>query len=132
MAMNNIDMLNENELEALFEAARDTAPMPSQALWDRVHAGAEAALPTPHSFARTQPVRVGLLAGLIAAIGGWPSLAGLATATLAGVWIGFSNPEALTDSSVALLLPGLSQTETYELEDFDPGLNGFSAMLEEG
>jgi len=115
MAMNDHDMLSDAQLEALFEHAREEVILPSQALWERVHADADACLPVQQPDPRRAPARTGLIAGLIAAIGGWPSLAGLATATIAGVWIGFSNPEMLTDTSVSGLLPGLSATETYQL-----------------
>ena len=35
--------------------------------------------------------------GFLSLIGGWPSMAGLVTATVAGVGIGFASPEAITD-----------------------------------
>jgi hypothetical protein len=31
--------------------------------------------------------------GWLAAIGGWPAAAGLATATVAGLWIGYAQPD---------------------------------------
>ncbi len=132
MAMNEHDMLNDTELAALFEAAQESAPLPSQKLWDQVHQDALAALPPPRGVANVAPAQPGILAGIIAAIGGWPSLAGLVTATIAGVWIGFANPDALNDSTIAGLLPGFSATQGYDLDDFAPGFTGLSAILEEG
>lgn len=132
MAMNEHDMLTDNELDALFEAAQESAPLPSQNLWDQVHQDALAEIPRLRGGARVSPAQPGILAGLIAAIGGWPSLAGLSTAAIAGVWIGFANPDALNDSTIAGLLPGFNISENYELEDFEPGFAGLSAILEEG
>ena len=51
----------------------------------RVAADAARAVPKPPSAIRTRP-------GFLASLGGWPALAGFATATLAGVWIGAAAP----------------------------------------
>ncbi len=127
--------LSDAELELLFQAVQDTAPVPSEELWQRVHADADAAMPPPAtrpaSTAR-RPVQVGLVAGLLAAIGGWPSMAGLATAAIAGVWIGFSNPAALSELNDLGLLPGDTSAQVFDLEDFDPGLGDFADLLDEG
>jgi hypothetical protein len=61
----------------------------------------------------------GLLAGLREAIGGWPALAGLATATLAGVWIGYSPPASLDALSTTLLDSDYSLTMDSSLPDYD-------------
>ncbi len=39
------------------------------------------------------PVRGGILRQFFDGIGGWPALAGMVTATVAGVWIGVSPPD---------------------------------------
>lgn len=132
MVMNEHDKLSDTELEALFEAARDTAPMPSQNLWEQVHQDALALMPEPGGIAIPAPITQGPVAGLIDAIGGWISLAGLTTATLVGVWIGFVNPDVLNESAIAGILPGFNASESFDLEDLEPGFSGLSAILEEG
>ncbi|MEO0774585.1 MAG: hypothetical protein AAFZ04_15555 [Pseudomonadota bacterium] len=80
-------------------AAQDTPPRDD--LIARVMADADAvqadfmALPAPAK--RSAGRRV------LAVIGGWPSLAGLATAGLAGVWIGMAQPALLVAGSDVLL-----------------------------
>ena len=49
---------------------------------------------------RTERGSTGLMAqlrGVIAAIGGWPALGGLATASAAGLWIGLAPPSFIPD-----------------------------------
>ena len=83
-------------LEAYFEAARAETAAPSTELMARVlsdaHAVQDGLMPSPDKgMAR--------LAGLrraFRAVGGWPAMAGLASATVAGVWIGATQPDALT------------------------------------
>ncbi|WP_204115839.1 hypothetical protein [Shimia biformata] len=77
-------------LETFFDAARaDPSATPSEALLQRIMADAAA-----EQFAATAPApvrgkRKGPIAALVAALGGWQPVGGLAVATLAGVWIGF-------------------------------------------
>lgn len=84
-------------LEAHFAAARAADLGPSDALMARVMADAiaeqEAAQAVP-AAGRVAPERVGLR-GVFRALGGWPAVAGLSCATLAGIWIGVAPPEAL-------------------------------------
>lgn len=99
----------DNGLDLFLAAARDAAPEPSAALMARVLADAEALQPSPrpqveaappgrpaHRVYRRQgwPARLWqrLAGGLTAALGGAGAVAGLATAALAGVWIGFAQP----------------------------------------
>jgi hypothetical protein len=97
-------------LEALFaEAAGDGKPEVPADLMARILADAEAMQPTAAALA-ARPARQGLFSQFMQAIGGWPSLAGLATATVAGVWIGFSAYGTIVPSSVADLIEGDSQT----------------------
>ncbi len=125
-------------LEPLFEAARAEAPQPSAELMARILADAQAHLPTPtpapvaamRPVRAVQPVRRGWLAGLLAALGGWPSVAGMATATVAGLWLGFAQPEALTTLSGGALLPGAT-AETYELEELIPTYGRLDGLLSE-
>lgn len=87
-------------LDAAFLALRAAAPRPSAALMGRVLSDAAAvAASAAAAGARAPHRRTGGLAALVAAIyrglGGAPAAAGLAAATLAGVWIGASPPAVL-------------------------------------
>ncbi|SNS48673.1 hypothetical protein [Tropicimonas sediminicola] len=91
------------ELEAFFQSARDVGGDPSPALLSRVLADAYAeqdALVVSDAAPEAMPVPVpeaprrGLFAGLLQAVGGWPAMAGLVTATAAGIWIGYNPPAA--------------------------------------
>ncbi|PTW50978.1 dihydroorotate dehydrogenase [Rhodovulum kholense] len=91
--------MNDHEIEALFAAARAERAEPSAALMARIMddamiAAAEAAAPRPVAPrpVAAQTGRRGLLAVLVAAIGGWPALAGVATAGVFGLWIGYAGP----------------------------------------
>jgi hypothetical protein len=82
--------MQETDLESLFATARAERPSPSAGLTARIMADAEAV----QSAFRPAPVpaRPRRWSGWIAAIGGNGVLAGLATATLAGLWLGFAQP----------------------------------------
>lgn len=82
--------MQDTDLESLFATARAEAPLPSAALTARITADADAVQagfkPVP------VPVRARRWSGWIAAMGGTGVMAGLATATLAGLWLGFAQP----------------------------------------
>lgn len=82
-------------LERLFAAGR-AGPQPTDDFMARILAdAAQQAAPLPQAPRR----RSGVLATLLASIGGWPAAAGMATAAATGVWLGFSSPD-LVDSYV--------------------------------
>ncbi|MEM9473669.1 MAG: hypothetical protein AAGA71_00115 [Pseudomonadota bacterium] len=83
-------MTERDPLDDFFDAARARPPAPDPALMARVLADAEA-----QAAAREAPVpvRSGGFAGILRGLGGWPALAGFATATAAGVWIGVALPD---------------------------------------
>jgi len=113
----DMDMLDD-----LFDSAvSDPALAPSPDLMARVLADAEThqevmrAASVPAVSARRSK---GKLFRLMQSLGGWPTLAGLATATVAGVWVGFSAtftvlPDALTGV--------LGSTDDYYLTYLDSG-----------
>lgn len=85
------DDLNDTGLEAFFAAGLDHAPVPSESLLARVMADAEAEMARPVVAAASRAVpKPGFFKTAMAALGGWAGLGGLATATAAGVWIGFA------------------------------------------
>ena len=113
-------------LEALFDEARASAPEPSHDLTARVLADALAAMPVARPAERPDAVaRCGFLGGLLAALGGWGGIGGLATAAVAGVWIGFSS--SVADSTVAGLLGSGDMVGTVELL---PGADAFADVGE--
>lgn len=109
---------NDALLEAHFRAARDFPAEPGADLLARVMADAEA---TQERLSRQAPVEVparsGRLAEMFRALGGWPAVAGLSTATLAGIWIGVAAPDGLATTAVALMGAG----EAAYVIDLEPG-----------
>lgn len=107
-------------LESFFSAARDEAA-PSPALLARVledgyatqdqHAEAAGARSEAAAPPRARGPR-GRLAAFLSAIGGAPGLAGLTAAGLAGLWIGISPPQGLTDVAGALIGTSSSSATT--------------------
>ena len=78
------------DLDALFAEAKHEA-LPPQRLMDAIVAdAAEARVPDVIAIKR-----IGLWTQVLDALGGWPSLSGLATATVAGIYIGFADPTVL-------------------------------------
>lgn len=100
----------DNALEDLFAEARETQPKPSDALMARVMGDAMDAMPKPAPVAEAPRSR-----GFLALIGGWPSLAGLATATVAGIGFGFASPDTVNT---------LALGATYDVSALDIGYGG--------
>jgi hypothetical protein len=121
----------DGDLDALLSQARDVAPSPlPDALFARLVAQAEAMVPAPAAAAPLGSRRgwVSALRQLVADIGGAPGLAGLSVAGVAGLWIGFVQPEAaagvpgLIWDGAAGLSPALSSLldETTPFDELDP------------
>lgn len=94
-------------LEEFFEAARRAPPAPSEALMARVgndalaqQALSQRRIAEPETDRRGAP---GVLIGLLRTIGGWPAVAGLACATLAGVWIGVTPGLGVADAVLEMI-----------------------------
>lgn len=105
-------------IELYFQAARAAPEAASPALMARILADAEA---VQAATRRTPaPRRAGLGEHLYRLLGGWPAMAGLATAAVAGLWLGTSLPTGLLAADemdyVLDMAPGL----TFDLaaEDF--------------
>lgn len=101
-------------LAAHFEALKARPAEPGAALLARIldDAGREQAAfraPAPRS------PRFGRLAETVRTLGGWPAMAGLASAALAGVWIGAAPPAGLA-AAVSQALGGNAEL----LIDVDP------------
>ncbi len=105
--------LNESELDDLFAAAQGAAPAPSKALLMRIAGDADVIA----SERAAPPVRrASLWSRAVAAIGGWPSVAGLAAAGIGGLAIGITSPEALDTAT-----GGYLTASAYDAADFLPG-----------
>ncbi len=108
------------ELDGLLAEAASLATTPSSELMQRVIADADSVAEAGEVKSNpAQPRRRGFIAGLLAGIGGWPAIAGLATATVAGVWIGYASPETLDGITNGLL----TSRTVYEVGDFMPTLD---------
>ena len=118
--------LDDSAFDALFDAA--PRPEPSAALTARILHDARAHQPQTTPAARPQR---GLFATLAQAIGGWPTLGGLATATLAGLYIGFAQPDLLSGQITGVMADA---TEEDTLTGLLPGdsLLFDASFLEEG
>ena len=118
---------DEEALEAFFQEARTEAarPMPGDLL-ARVMADAEALRP-----GRKQPLVRRIAQRLSDGFGGWPAMAGLATATVAGLWFGFSWPAA-TDALAGGALGLTAGVADYPLDDLIFGFQGAAGILTEG
>ncbi len=109
----------EAALVAVFAAARAAAPEPSAVFLARVLADAEAVQAQRRAPVPSRPARQGRWRGILAALGGWGAAGGLATATLAGLWLGFAGAQG-TGAVAGLLAGEDEQIGTLDLiPDFD-------------
>ena len=90
------------DLSRFFEAAKQAPPTPPKALMHRVLEDARVVQPQGIRAPR-QSLLVRRWREFAGAVGGWPAMAGLATATVAGVWLGVMPPAALPDATGAYL-----------------------------
>lgn len=136
MAKTDKNMQDDPFLETLFETARADDIQPSETLMSAIVADAAKHQPRDEPLAApSAPARpkAGFWRDLAAAIGGWPSMAGLVSATVAGVWIGFAAPTQVETLSGGLILSdSIAYAEgTYSLEDLTPSYLGTSLLLED-
>lgn len=107
-------MADTADLDAILAAARTAGADASEDFLARVLADAYAMQPQPTAVVAV-PAASGWRARLVAslsALGGMGAAAGLATATLAGVWIGFARPDLI--GGLGLAWTG-AQVESIEL-----------------
>ncbi|MCT4558283.1 MAG: hypothetical protein N4A61_09515 [Pelagimonas sp.] len=106
-------------LDDFFTAARATSPVPDVDFLAQLTQDALKAQPRP----RSRVAQPGLWQQFKTALGGWPGVAGLATACAVGLWIGVNPPAGISD----YLLVDQSGGEL----GFDP-MNGFDLIMMEG
>jgi hypothetical protein len=124
---------DDSGLEAFFAAARGAAPEPSAELLTRIMAGAEAELAARAAPPAAAPRRW-RLANLVKTLGGWPALAGMATAAATGLWLGFAAPDSLNTLAGGLLLQDSTTATSYDYDftDLVPGYSSsFSTLTSE-
>ncbi len=109
---------HETTLDAAFAAARAQKPQPSSDVMARVLADAELVQSELACLPVRPQQRRGYLRQFLEALGGWPAMAGLATAGIAGVWLGI-NPQIGVSDAVAEFL-GAGDTVGYAV-DVMPG-----------
>lgn len=118
MAMTDRFEFEDTDLERFFRAARTAAPEPPAAFLTRLAAQAEAVqaetVPARAVPARAARPRLGLVSALAAAFGGWAALGGMATATVAGLWIGLAGAPTLVQAV------GLGSTVSAEPDSYLP------------
>ena len=98
------------DLDALFADMRTQDVVPAPDFMARVLADAldVQAAAVPVTVAPRPPSR---LRQLLAASGGWPAVAGLATAGVAGLWIGVNPPASIMTTAESYL--GTTVTDQY-------------------
>lgn len=114
-------------LDEVFAAGRADAPVPSADLLARIMADADGVAEGREALTEPRRKRRSWIAGIAAVVGGWPALAGMATAAAAGVWIGAAQPEAVTTLTGGVLP---ATTSDYELEDMFPGYSAYVTYQE--
>lgn len=90
--------MQDDDLDRLLTAAASAPARPSDALMQRVLADALALQPAAPGLPASlgpQPSRPGLLARIAAELGGGPALAGLGTAAVFGLALGYLSPATL-------------------------------------
>jgi len=114
MSTSDEDKRQEAALAPFFEAARRQVPDVSPDLMARVLENAETALVLHRATAPGPDApQTGFWARIAQALGGWPAMAGLVAAGIAGVWIGAALPETL---------PGLALADDDYVVDIAPDL----------
>jgi hypothetical protein len=110
------DDRDDRALDAFFDAARRTPPAPTDALLTRVMADAASV----QAAARRPAPRRRALPRLRDVLGGWPAMAGLATAALAGLWSGTALPSSVTGVDDAAYLVDITPEMAFDLAAGEP------------
>ncbi len=106
-------------LDDFFAAARETEITPSDVLLARIIG--DAADHLPHAQITRAATPTGIVTKILDALGGWPSVAGLASASIVGLWVGYVQPGIVEDFTDVLIS---SDAESY-LFDINPSSSLF-------
>lgn len=112
--------MTDHDLDHLFDAMRADAPHPPASLTARVVADAQAQMQPRVAPAVRKARRRAVWAGLARMFGGGGALAGMATAALAGFYIGFADP-----AQAGLMSSVLGQAAELDM------MPGIDALLDE-
>ena len=112
------EKFDDDMLDDLFAAARnDSRATPSPDLLARVLSEAEG-LQVAEPVPSAPPLRPSLWAALVAAVGGWPALSGVAMAGVAGVWLGVASGTTFMQNTLGLDIYGeTAQSYLSDLAD---------------
>ena len=111
--------MQSSDLDDLLALAAMHPPTPSPALMDRVTADALALQPQSLTVSRAAVARPGLWSRLVDLLGGPAALAGVTSAALFGIALGYLDP---TTVDILALGQGVDQAET-EAVDFFPSVD---------
>lgn len=118
----------DHDLAGFFEAAHRAAPEPSPDLLARVLADAGRAQADQAARVIPRPsARVARWRQFVDVLGGWPAMAGLVSAGVAGLWLGINPPDMLS----VLPLAGFDASDEA-LIGMMPGVDLDLLALEEG
>lgn len=135
MPMNDENTRMDAELEAFFEAERAAPMEATPAFMARILEDAMGVAdgfdiaPAPAAPRRKRGLFGVGLPGALALLGGWPAAASMASATIAGLWIGAAQPESLASVSGGWL--GASSEAAsleYDLDEFVPGYGAMAVL----
>ena len=102
-------------LDDILATARGQIAAPSSELMARVLADA-AAHQSIAGDSVTSPSRGTWLSGLMANLGGWPAMSGVAAAGVAGLWLGIAPPSSVESWTADLM--GTTTAVTF-MDDYD-------------
>lgn len=107
-------MKDQAQLEPLFAALRAEAPDPTPDLLDRVLADADHEMMRRDARAQAKPgAQIGVIDRILAPLGGWVGLGGLATCTLLGVGAGLGSADLIDQLMPGLDLAGVSDDSLF-------------------
>ncbi len=109
----------DQELDLMFEAARDDVQPPSDRLMQAILRDAADALAAPDAVP-ARPAATGWFRQALNGIGGWQSISALAVSACFGIWIGYAAPDTanLFDGSFSLT-GGASTVDNTFYSDID-------------
>ena len=114
--------MQNDDLDSLLDLAAQARPAPSPALIDRGLADAYALQPQPANPVLTHPAlakaKPGVLSRLAAMFGGGPVLAGVCTAALAGVTLGYLSPATYDYLTGGLIDNASEAVDLFPTTDF--------------
>ena len=119
--MTDKQSLSDQQLDDLLHQAKRADTTPSPKLMARIIADADQVANQRNGLKKPRPARRGRsgFRALLDGFGGWPALAGLTTATLAGVWIGYATDQTLPGLSAGIISTDIGYDIGEFMADFD-------------